>query len=102
MGSLSRFRCPECGYAATVSGGRDCGMVAVVRTMVCDDCRALADVLIGREGKDGPTGDAEYDRRLNICPRCHGTRVRPWKATLTCPRCDTRMISDRNFTLLWD
>jgi hypothetical protein len=51
-----------------VSGGRDVGMVAVVRTMTCNDCKEVVDVLIGRYGESGPIGDPDYDADLNIFP----------------------------------
>lgn len=34
MGALFRFACPDCGYAAEVSGGLDVGMMSVTH-IVC-------------------------------------------------------------------
>jgi hypothetical protein len=68
MGTAYNFTCTECGYSAMVSGGRDVGMVAVVRTMTCNDCKEVVDVLIGRYGESGPIGDPDYDADLNIFP----------------------------------
>ena len=50
MGTTSRFTCDDCGYSASVSGGRDFGFMAVVQTTTCQDCRELVDVLIGHHG----------------------------------------------------
>jgi hypothetical protein len=44
-------------------------MVAVVQTMVCDSCSELVDVLIGRSGEEGPTGDPDYDKKLGVCQK---------------------------------
>ena len=56
MGTTYDFTCQACKYTAHISGGRGVGMIAVVHTMSCRDCRALVDVLTGRQGEDGPTG----------------------------------------------
>ncbi len=102
MGSIYRFRCPGCDYMAEVSGGRDAGMVAVVKTMTCLNCKELVDVLIGRYGEAGPTGDPEYDKDLNICPRCGGHNIRPWPRYYPCPRCKEYMIKEHGIICLWD
>lgn len=103
MGTKVDFICPSCGYTAMVSGGRDVGMEAVVQTMTCEDCQTLVDVLIGRFGEDGPTGDANYDQDLNLCPQCRGTKVHPWPSQQPCPKCSGSMIEDENgLTIAWD
>jgi len=101
MGTLFEFRCNKCDYTAEVSGGKDCGMVAVVRTMVCRNCRELVDVTIGRRGREGLTGDADYDRGIGICPRCNGAEVTSWGRSRPCPRCDGKMRKGES-TVLWD
>ncbi len=102
MGSKYRFTCPECGYKALVSGGRDVGMSAVVRTMTCSDCIKLVDVLIGRCGQDGPSGDPDFDKDLGLCPSCNGQNVKPWSSKHQCPRCGSKMDKGRGPTLMWD
>ena len=103
MGTKFEFRCPECGYSATVSGGLDTGMMAVVRTMACSDCNEIVDVLVGKYGQEGPTGDPGYDRNLNVCPNCQRRNVRPWSTGRSCPRCETRMILAHDAPrVLWD
>ena len=103
MGSKYTFECPKCGATEFSSEGRDCGFVAVVQPMLCDDCNKLVEVLIGRMGQDGPTGDPEYDKDLNICPECRGKNLRIWPSNHPCLNCGTSMeISEDGLALLWD
>jgi hypothetical protein len=101
MGSSHQYTCKGCGYKAQVSGGRDIGMLAVVRTMFCNGCRELVDVLIGQCGLDGPTGDPDYDQDLGRCPECQGEDVVVWVDGDPCPRCKGTMAMGENF-ILWD
>ena len=101
MGTKFEFVCQQCGHSAEVSGGRDVGMVAVVQTMVCQDCKELVDVLIGKQGREGPTGDPDYDRNLGRCPRCEGVGLITWDDSRPCPRCDSEMIKGGTIAL-WD
>ena len=102
MGTLFRFQCSGCEYAATVSGGRDVGMWAVIKTMTCSDCSEVVDVLIGSLGQDGPTGDSESDENLNKCPHCGGRNVRPWTRSYPCPKCGGNMVKSKQAEVLWD
>ena len=103
MGKIFEYKCGQCEYTASVSGGRGVGMTAVVQTMICLDCKELVDVLIGRFGIDGPTGDPDFDNDLNLCPECRGSQVRPWSKKRPCPRCGERMSKpDNGLITLWD
>jgi len=103
MGTRYEFRCRACGYSTTVSGGLDHGMVAVVRTMTCDDCKEVVDVLVGKYGQEGPTGDPSYDKDLRVCPNCSRRRVRAWDVGRSCPRCGSPMtLAHDSPTVLWD
>ena len=101
MGTRIQFTCEHCGYATQVSGGKDYGMVAVVETMTCRDCRELVDVLIGRQGEVGPTGEPDFDRDLGLCPACLGKNVAAWGASRPCPKCDGRMARGE-IIAMWD
>ena len=48
MGQLYGFECPSCGYHTEVSGGKDRGFVAFTQTKVCQDCKQVVDILIGK------------------------------------------------------
>jgi hypothetical protein len=102
VGTSYEFVCTKCGYTAEVSGGRDYGMMAVIRTMICDPCKELVEVRIGRYGKDGPTGDPEFDKQLGLCPVCDSATVRPWPRHRPCPKCGGRMTKDANSSIMWD
>lgn len=102
MGQLYNFVCPGCGYIAKmVSGGLGFGMITVVRTMTCEDCKTVVDVVIERDGKDGSTGDPNY-HYPSICRQCRGSRFYPWPSTHPCPKCDAKMIKNERPTLCWD
>ena len=102
MGTLKRFDCPACGYSACVSGGLDYGFMTVVQTMICEDCRDVVDVLVGQMGHVGPTGDPEYDARLNLCPECRGIRLSAWVNERPCPRCAEPMTESSEPVANWD
>jgi hypothetical protein len=76
-------------------------MIAVVETMTCSDCHEVSDVLIGRSGEEGPTGDPEYDKDLGKCAQCEGTNVVPWVEPFPCPKCDAAMAMGHS-TAIWD
>lgn len=102
MGTAHEYCCPDCGYSAIVSGGRDIGMVVVVRTMTCISCKELVDVIVGFYGEDGPVGDAEMDKDLHVCPECGGDEVTAWGPDQPCPRCDSAMNRNEGYEELWD
>ena len=101
MGSKQKYKCSHCGYSVVSSGVRDLGLIRVVQSMTCEDCEVIVDVLIGMCGKDGPTGDSEYDKRLNKCPACKGTNLKPWPDDYPYPKCGNNM--DELFEVMnWD
>jgi len=87
MGSLSSFECEKCGYTAEVSGGQDAGFEAATQTILCDGCRELVDVLVGkRKG-----ADQGFDPVSPRCPKCRGDSVTPWDESHPCPKCGSSM-----------
>ena len=101
MGTKYEVKCEDCGYRAVVSGGRDVGMMAVVETMTCDDCKELVDVLIGRFGQEGQVGDSDSDSQFGMCPQCDGKKVVPWGEARPCPRCGSTMVPG-DLIVNWD
>jgi len=101
MGKTYLFKCNACGYEANISGGKDCGFIAVVQTMTCHNCNELVDVTIGAEGKEGKTDDEELNKELGICPQCKGSNVTQWDKKKSCPKCDGKMIRGK-VASLWD
>ena len=101
MGSLIKLTCKTCDYSVEVSGGIGYGMISMVQTMTCYDCEHLVDVLVGREGQVGYTGDPEYDKDLLTCPICRGQRLEIWDNTMPCPKCGG-LMTEGDVTCLWD
>ena len=102
MGTKFKFCCDKCDYQAEVSGKKDYGMVAVVRTMHCKGCNHIVDVLVGQYGEEGKTGFPEFDCDLNICPECGGDDVVVWQESKPCPKCSGKMTEDRSIIFNWD
>jgi len=103
LGTHFKFNCTRCRYTATVSGGLDYGMVAVVQTKICLDCRELVDVLIGARDKVGDkTGAPERDAEMNLCPLCQGKQLETWPETRPCPRCNKPMQDNGELVEMWD
>ena len=62
MGERHPYRCPACGYLALVSGGDDCGFFVATRTVVCDRCAKILDVVASADTLSRP-GDAPSPRQ---------------------------------------
>lgn len=91
MAIYYELRCPDCGYHTYSAGGVGIMMLAMTRTMVCGDCRELREVLIGFRGERGPSGDAELDSGLEICPDCGSTDLTEWTFPGPCPKCGAEL-----------
>lgn len=102
MGAIYTFKCPKCGLSFQSSPGRDFGFEAVIDPMICENCNQLVDVLVGRRGKIGPTGDREYDKDLNVCPSCRETNLKIWPDHHPCLKCGTNMEMSDEPIMLWD
>lgn len=101
MGQLYRFECPSCGYHAEVSGGKDRGFVALTQTKVCQDCREVVDVLIGKAMDPSAGKDTAIPRTKQECPVCEGHSLKVWRGN-TCPKCGTKMKKGGGAVCLWD
>lgn len=98
MGTCREFACPACGYRAMVSGGDDCGFFVATRTVVCDRCALVADV-VSSEAPWDPGAVSSYCALR--CPECDG-QVHPWR-NRACPRCGSRMeMDDAGVVINWD
>lgn len=104
MGLCQEFVCLGCGYAAIVSGGDDCGMVATTTTVTCQQCRELFDVVTSALDGDGVPLEGTPFRKVQVrCPRRRTHSVTAWTFPGTCPRCAAMM--DKKIDgqmLLWD
>lgn len=101
MGCCFDYQCshPDCGYEATVSGGKDHGFCGEVQTMVCLDCKDLLDVLTAEPSANAPSGLAPVERK---CGECGGKNLKLFHSGKTrCPKCGARLKKSDNFDL-WD
>jgi Zn finger protein HypA/HybF involved in hydrogenase expression len=98
MGETFEFKCPDCGYRAEVSGGEDCGMIAVTETMVCEKCRNVVDVMVGYAI---PSLHDKPDKDMGRCPKCYSDEVMPWGTGRPCPKCSGKMVKGGRVAL-WD
>ena len=101
MGAKYLFKCPKCEYQATVSGGKDRGTFITVRTMVCNTCNELVDVIIGAHRQEGKIVDVEFYKLFGHCPQCKESDVNKWDESLPCPKCEEHMLKER-FVYDWD
>ncbi|MCM8817757.1 MAG: hypothetical protein NC913_09685 [Candidatus Omnitrophica bacterium] len=112
MGTKYQFTCRQCGYTEVVSGGKDCGMFAVVKTFNCYNCMKTVDVFVGVFGKEykdianlkkamGTTKEIIKDFRK--CPEClKSDCLVEWNSKRRpCPKCGGKMQKGKEI-LLWD
>ncbi len=96
MGRLFSFQCPKCAYTVDCSGKADAGMMSATRTVVCDQCRNLQDVVV-------ETYEMGRNRK-RVPPRCEKDKthnVRTWKHPGPCPRCGETLVRGEP-VVLWD
>lgn len=99
MGALEQYKCNNCDYFAQVSGGKDAGMLVLPNTVLCEKCKEIVDV------STKSTGGMEIDKsELNIYPNCNsGKHIKKWDTEeRPCPKCDGKLGSSGEVTLLWD
>jgi hypothetical protein len=101
MGAYYMFTCPECGYKAEVSGGKDRGMRASVQTMTCTDCSILVDVQVGHYERSIVKGRENFITENGKCPECFGTNLKKWEKDGRCPTC-IGVMEQREMVALWD
>lgn len=99
MGTRYTFVCVDCGYNATVSGGKDKGFFLDVETMICNYCHELVDVAIG--AADGVVLQKEIEEEvmedIGRCPECGRKKLSTWSVEkMPCPKCGGQMILDRD------
>jgi len=86
MGESSTYRCPNCGYSATVAGGRDCGFETVVETISSSDCRELYDAEAEEKARDVLMDDGRVRGNLTgiQCPVSEKHSFMRWRKPRSC------------------
>ncbi|MDX2066505.1 MAG: hypothetical protein SFX74_12260 [Fimbriimonadaceae bacterium] len=96
MGQTRSWKCPECGYADMVAGGKSAGLRVTTVTIQCFDCKTLQDVVIRRHHR--PPELAIYQPS---CERHAKHRIALWGKYGPCPVCGTPM-EPGNIIGTWD
>lgn len=87
-------------------------MMAVTDTYICKSCKAIVDVLVGKDGETFSKEDIQLKKNNSaselhyyVCPICHSDKqLEKWsKEEKPCPRCDGKMgITSRVNFISWD
>ncbi len=93
MGNRYSFKCQKCNYTADVCGDSSAGMLVVLKTIHCLDCKKLYDVVV----LDTRTMEEKAPR----CPKSKKHRFQTWKYPDVCPQCGNEMENE-GMTMLWD
>ena len=103
MGQMRKYRCPSCRYAETDAGGRSCGMIAVIETILCRDCRRLYDAIAEETPDEALQEDGRVRGNLTgiRCPVSENHSFIRWRKPWPCPRCNTQMVASK-LALNWD
>jgi Zn finger protein HypA/HybF involved in hydrogenase expression len=105
MGMIQKFVCQDCGLKANVSGGEDRGFYVQTRTMFCQQCRALYDVLVDRTydfTNPRPPLTPEEQQLIGRCPECESDALIAWTDGDPCPACGGEISKGRGPAVLWD
>ena len=112
MGESFTYECIKCDYSVMTSAGLDYGMLAVVETHICLNCRIIVDICVGEYGKVYSREELDMHPEKNNpdmdyykCPMCgDDSALVKWdKRKRPCPRCDGGMDRDpKGESLLWD
>ena len=101
MGQLQEFRCPQCAYQETVTGGLGFGMEAVLVTVSCRECERLYDAVADQKSYE-MSDEAEGAEATGLeCPKKAGHFVSLWEQEGPCPKCGAAMKAGR-MDLCWD
>lgn len=104
MGCSYEFKCDNCGLAANVSGGPDCGFTCETQTVWCPSCSVLQDVVVAEDKRDLPYFPLvpEFSRVVAKCHECGSNQVVFWSAGRPCPRCSGVVTQSESPNEFWD
>ena len=93
--TLYEFLCENCGYNVEAAGGSDYSMLAYFETMICTDCKIVADIPTRFARDDWPPPNKRNDATIGRCKQCNGTNLIKWIEPYFCPKCGEGMKKGR-------
>ena len=115
MGEYYYFKCSNCNYSSTVSGGWDRGFEVATETRICANCLELTDVLIDEyqyfdlpdesEGVDDNVDHfkPKFVNKYFKCRNCDSLDTITWDPDkCLCPKCGKRMEKPEFPSMMWD
>jgi len=99
MGTLFLFSCPNCGYKAEVSGGKDLGFAIATNTILCKICKELYDVVTSDE--PWKAFEDDWAPTSYRCPKSKRHFVELWSHPGPCPKCHATLTRGDS-TIQWD
>lgn len=103
MGTSHDYICNQCGLKGHVSGGTDAGLMACVKTMYCDQCDKLVNVVTDWTGAEchGEAITEEDKKSIGRCDCGHCPTI-AWNHGDPCPKCNGTVECDEGVTSMWD
>ena len=100
MKALRKYKCKKCSYTIEIAGGTDVGFIAKTKTMLCEHCMSLVDVVT-----EYWTDEKHDVSVIGICPECKlKNHLKAWNNTkCPCPKCGGRMeVEEYKFLIDWE
>ena len=96
MGEKFNYRCPECGFTAQCSHGRDRGFRLVVESLFCSECKTLKNIPVGEYV------DSQLMEIKPVCWTCKSSEtLTRWDGT-TCPICKHLPMEYDKYSICFD
>ena len=105
MGQKYYYKCTRCNYSVESSGDIDYGMMAVVKPYICNRCKKVVDVLIGKHGQVITEKDlkGEQKNKFYLCWKCNSRNITEWDpVNHPCPKCGSKMVTSKEVVMFWD
>lgn len=99
MGILRTYECNKCDYFAHISCGVDSGMKVKTKTVLCEKCKIVLDVVT-----EYLTDEVPVESNVGRCVKCSSTEfVKPWdNIKRPCPKCDGQLQETNGTVVMWN